>query len=110
MQLLSRISSASISARRTTGRRRARAATSSGLSLDRRGHHDDIGAVDILGGVADRDRNALVAQPFDIGAFGDIGAHHPVAEIGQHLGNAAHADAANADEMDRPDVARQFHG
>ena len=27
-----------------------------------------------------------------------------------HLGDAAHADAADADEMHRADVARQFHG
>ena len=49
-QLFSRISSASISARRTTGRRFARAATSSGIvALDRRRHDHDLGAVDILG-------------------------------------------------------------
>jgi hypothetical protein len=33
-----------------------------------------------------------------------------MAEIAEHLGNAAHPDAANADEMDGPDVARRFHG
>src|SRR6267142_1954506 len=58
-QRLSRISSASISARRTTGRRLARA--------------------------------------------------EMLAEIDQHLRNAAHADAADTDEVDRTDVARQFH-
>src|SRR5262249_61572552 len=31
------------------------------------------------------------------------------AELDQDLGNAAHADAADADEMDRTDIARQFH-
>ena len=33
-----------------------------------------------------------------------------VSEIGEHLGNSAHANAADADEMHRTDVARQFHG
>src|SRR5579883_632586 len=82
-QLFSRISSASISARRTTGSRRARATTSSGLS--RR--------------IADGDQHAEIAQPLDVGALGLVGALHHVAEIDQHLGDAAHADAADADEM-----------
>ena len=34
---------------------------------------------------------------------------HGVAEIGQDLGNPAHADAADADEMDRAYVPRQLH-
>src|SRR5713101_3248912 len=60
--------------------------------------------------MADRDRDAEVAQPLDVLAFGDVRARYRVAEIGQHLRNAAHADAADADEMDRTDIARQFHG
>src|SRR5207247_1829496 len=34
---------------------------------------------------------------------------HHIAEIHQHLGDAAHADAADPDEMNRADVTRQFH-
>ena len=110
-QLFSRISSASISARRTTGSRCARAATSSGLSCliaeettttsapPRFSAACPIAIVD-----------ALVAQPLDVGALGLVGALHRIAEIDQHLGDAAHADAADADEMHRTDVARQFHG
>ena len=79
------------------------------VALDRRGDDDDLGAAEIVGIVADRDRDALVAQPLDVGAVGLVGALHRVAEIDQHLGDAAHADAADADEMDRSDVARQFH-
>jgi hypothetical protein len=60
--------------------------------------------------VADGDLDALVAQALDVGAVRHIGAGDGVAEIGQHLGDAAHADAADADEMHRTDVARQFHG
>ena len=106
-QLFKRINSASISARRTTGSRCARAATSSGLSrLIGRRHDHDPGVAEILGRVADRDLDALLAQPLDVGALGLIGALHDVAEIDHHLGDAAHADAADADEMHRADVAR----
>ena len=79
------------------------------VGLDGRGDDDDLGAVQILGRVADRDFHALVAQPLDVGAVGLIGALHAIAEIDQHLGDAAHADAADADEMHRADVARQLH-
>ena len=74
-QHFSRISSASISARRTTGRRLARAATSSGLSrLIAEETTTHLGAVEVLGLVADGDLDALVAQPLDVGAVGDVGA------------------------------------
>ena len=41
----------------------------------------------------------------DIGALGDVAALHRVAEIVQHLGDAGHADAADADEMDGADAS-----
>ncbi len=109
-QLLRRISSASISARRTTGSRCARAATSSGLSRLIAEETTTTSAPSRLRGTwpiatampLSRSRLTLAlsatSEPL-----------HVIAEIGQHLGNAAHADAADADEMDRPDVARQFH-
>src|SRR4030081_3438191 len=59
--------------------------------------------------VADRDLDALVAQPADIGALGGVGALYGVAEIAQDLGDAAHADAADPDEVNGPDLARQSH-
>ena len=109
-QLLSRISSASISARRTTGRRlRARRDELGIVALDRGRDHDHLGVAEVAGGMADRNLGALVAQALDVGAVGRVRALHGVAEIDQHLGDAAHADAADADEMDRTDVARQFH-
>ena len=79
------------------------------VALDRGRDHDHVGAVDVLGLVADDDRDALLAQPLDIGAFGGIRALHGVAEIAQHLGDAAHADAADPDEVDGSDLARQSH-
>src|SRR5690606_31945604 len=33
-----------------------------------------------------------------------------IAELVQHFGNAAHADAADADEMHHPDGLRHLHG
>ena len=44
------------------------------------------------------------AQALDDIAFGDVRALHLVAEDVHHLGDARHADAADADEMDRADV------
>ncbi len=79
------------------------------VALDGRGHHHDTGAGHIVGGMADGDGNALVAQPLDVGALGDVGAAHRVAEIVQHLGDPAHADAADPDEMNGSDFPRQSH-
>ena len=105
-----RISSASISARRTTGRPRARASTSSGLSrLIAEETTTTAASPRFCGVMADRDLDAAVAQPLHIGAVGNVGAAHAIVLVGQNLGDAAHADPADADEMDRTDVARQFH-
>ena len=68
-----------------------------------------IGAGNVFGLVADADLDALVAQTADIGALGNIRALHDVAEIAKHLGDAAHADAADPDEVNRSDLARQSH-
>ena len=77
--------------------------------LDRGRDDDDFGIAEILGAVADEARDALVAQPLHIGAVGLVGALHAIAEIVQHLGDAAHADAADADEMHRADCLRHLH-
>ena len=76
------------------------------VALDRGRYHEHVGAGDVLGLVAHGDVDALVAQAADIGALGGIGALHGVAEIAQHLGDAAHADTADADEVDGPDLTR----
>src|SRR3954464_14940865 len=60
--------------------------------------------------MADADRDSRLAQLLDDVAVGDIGALHVVAELVHHFRDARHADAANADEMDRADVgAQRFH-
>ena len=100
----SRISSPSISARRTTGSRRARAASTSGLSFLTAVDTTTTWALaDVVGAMADRDLDAELAQPARVGAVGDVAALHLVAEIVQHLGDARHADAADADEVDQSD-------
>ena len=79
------------------------------VALDRRRYHHDLGVAERAGGMADGNLGALVAQAFDVGAVGSVRALHGVAEIDEHLGDAAHADAPDADEMDWTDIARQFH-
>jgi hypothetical protein len=80
------------------------------VALDRGRHHQHVGAGDVLGLVADVDLDALLAQPVDVGALRGVGTLHGVAEIAQHLGDAAHADAADPDEVNGSDLARQSHG
>ena len=68
-----------------------------------------LGAGHVGGGVADGDACAERRQALDGRAAARIRPLDAVAEIDEHLGDAAHADAPDADEMDRTDIARQFH-
>ena len=77
--------------------------------LDRGRDDHDFGVAEVLGAVADEALDALVAQALHVGAVGLVGALHAVAEIVQHLGDAAHADAADADEMHQADRLRHLH-
>ena len=75
--------------------------------LDRRGidHRGDVRAH--VGGVmADEDLRPQLLQPLGIGRALGVGALHDIADAQHDLGDAAHADAADADEMDRADVER----
>ena len=75
--ICSRISSASISARRTTGTRALARGLDLGIvALDRRGDHDDRRLAEIVGAMADRDRDAELAQALDVGVLGDVRALH----------------------------------
>ena len=73
-------------------------------ALDRGRDDDHCGIAQIFGLVADHHLDALLAQPLDDIAFGDIGALHLIAEDVHHLGDAGHANAADADEVDRADI------
>src|SRR5690606_12500433 len=70
---------------------------------------DDLGLAEIFSSMADEAGDALLAQALDIGTVGLVGALHLVAKIVQHLGDAAHADAANADEVHDADCLRHLH-
>ena len=59
--------------------------------------------------MADMDDRAFLAQAQDIGVLRGVGALHGVAEIEQHLGDAGHADAADADEMNGAEFLRKLH-
>src|ERR1019366_713760 len=54
----------------------------------------------VLGRVSDVHRGAQAGEAPGCGGFAQIGACDLVAEVEQHLGDAAHAAAADADEMD----------
>ena len=101
MPYLSRISSASISARGITGI----AALARRLDLDvvarhRRGVHGDVRALDVGRLVADEHLGAELLEALDHLAAAGVGAGDPVAHVDQDLGDAAHADAADPHEMD----------
>ncbi len=71
---------------------------------DGRGGDDDVGVADMGGVVAAVDRGAQVVQ-----TLGDVGGAEVrtadlIAQIEEDLGDPAHADAADPDEMDAPDL------
>ena len=74
--------------------------------LDGGRNHDDAGVRGGFGFVADRNLNALAAQALDIGAVLGVGTGDIIAKVLHHRGDAGHADAANADEMNGPGVER----
>jgi hypothetical protein len=68
------------------------------LHRARRDHR--LGAGDVRGVVADRDPDAALRERPGRRALALVGAGDPVAEVVQHLGDAAHARTADADEVD----------
>jgi len=59
----------------------------------------DVGRAQVFGPVAQVDAHSQPRQPPGDGAFGQIRAAHPVPLAHQQLRQAAHADAADADEV-----------
>ena len=80
------------------------------VALDGRRDDDHRGCAEIGLVVADMNRRALLAQALDAGVFGEVRALNFMAEVDEHFGDARHADAADADEVDGADLARQLHG
>ena len=77
------------------------------VALDRRGHDDHAALAEIGRAMADRHGDAEPAQALDVGVLGDVGALHAMAEVVEHLGDPAHADAADPDEVDAARIERQ---
>ncbi len=62
-------------------------------------HHIGVQAIEVFGLLADEDLNARFAQLLGITAFAQVGAGNFHALILGNMGNAAHADATDTDEM-----------
>src|SRR3546814_18851037 len=71
----------------------------------------DVCSSDLIPGVmADHHLDAALPEPGHHIAVGDVGPLHRIAKVIHHLGDPGHADAADADEMDGPDIAANaFH-
>ena len=69
------------------------------ISGDGRTGHDGLGALDVLRPMALEDLRSQRYQPRRNRRMSQVGAADAVAKGEQHLGNAAHADAADAYEM-----------
>ena len=61
--------------------------------------HDDVSVADIFRLVPFGEFNAHLLQPISHARVFEIGTRHAEAEVDQHLCDAGHADAADADEM-----------
>ena len=100
-----RISSASISARWMTGTSRWRAATISALSCATAEERTTTSAVpDVFRAVADGDRESERAEPPRRLRLAAVRPGDHVAQIVQDLGDAAHPDAADAHEVNLPNL------
>jgi len=75
-------------------------------------YHQHVGIRGVLGAVADKDPCTERLQALSDRRLFQVGAGHLVTQIQQHFGNAAHAHAADTDEVDATDAAhfRLWHG
>ena len=72
------------------------------VGRDGRRVHDHVGGVDVRGIVPDVDLGPELLEALHRFVASLIGARHPVAQIDQDLGDARHAAAADAHEVDVP--------
>jgi hypothetical protein len=79
------------------------------VGLDRGGDDHDIGGADVLRAVAAGHDAAQAAQPLHDRSLLEVGSGDAVPHVDQHLGDAAHAAAADADEMDPARLAQHHH-
>jgi hypothetical protein len=80
------------------------------IRLNRGGHDNRSRAVNLPFFLADKDFCAALFEPLCIGALAHIATLHSIAEIEQNLGNARHANPANADKMDRANIKWHLRG
>ena len=78
------------------------------FGFDRRRNDDDPCLAQVLGAVAHFDFDTEAAQTVYIGVLRDVAALDFIAKVMYHFSNAAHADAADADEVNNADV--EWHG
>src|SRR5699024_6478152 len=71
--------------------------------INRRGGHHHVGVLDVLRPMADGHPHAQVTQAFHHRRFPQVAAADGVTLVGQHFGDPAHANTADADEMDTTD-------
>jgi hypothetical protein len=69
---------------------------------DRRRHHDHVGGADVCGVVPEMYSHAELCQPLRHVRFPGVRTRYLVPEIGEQLGDAAHADASDTDEVHPP--------
>ena len=77
------------------------------VGANRRADDNHFGAGDVVGAVAFEDDRAERGQTLGDRRGLQVGAGNLVAEVEQDLGNAAHADAADADEVHALDFGEQ---
>ena len=63
-------------------------------------------ARDVVGVVADQAGDAMGAQALEIGAVLEVAALHAIAAGVHHLGDGAHADAADAHDVEQACLVR----
>src|SRR5713101_3390054 len=79
------------------------------VDLDRRRRHYHVRALNVCGFVPFVNRGAEILQAFrDVRGLG-VGAGNGIAEREQHFGDAAHADAADAHQMNALKIAEGDH-
>src|SRR5208283_2001031 len=79
------------------------------VGLHRRGNNHDVRACDVFRLVAFKDRCAKILQP--LGDRGELGVRtgNRIAQREQNFGDAAHADAADADHVNALKIAKRYH-
>ena len=75
------------------------------LAVDGARHHHDIRLSEILRGMARENPGAEAREPLGHGVRLQVRALYLVAEIEQHFGDAAHAGAADADQVNQMNAA-----